>query len=225
MENLTISAGEVSRFVSAEVGTNMYAMTNGCAALIVDPHPSEELLRFLRGRGVEACTILLTHEHPDHTWGIHALQCRFETELICQKYCAEAIATWENNRPAIVTAMLSIQDFRNGTNNAETFQSRYETYLYTADTVFDDGFTLFWKGEAFAFTHTPGHSRGSCCICWNGRAIFTGDSLMKDEPVITRLPGGSTKLYKTVTLPFLTSLDREMFVLPGHGEPFRLGEI
>lgn len=225
MENLTISAGEVRRFASAEVGTNMYAMLRDGKALIVDPHPSEELMQFLRGAGVKACTILLTHEHPDHTWGIHALQCQFETELICQRLCAEAIATWENNRPAIVTAMLSIQDFRNGTNNAELFQSRYETHLYVADTVFDGEYTMLWGKERFAFTHTPGHSRGSCCIQWNEKAIFTGDSLMWDEPVITRLPGGSTKAFKAVTRPFLESLDKEIFVLPGHGRAFCLGEI
>jgi len=224
MDTLMISAGEVCRFVSAEVGTNMYAMLSGRKALIVDPHPSEELMQLLRRMGVKECTILLTHEHPDHTWGIHALQCQFKTELICQRLCAEAIATWENNRPAIVAAMLSIQDFRNGTNNAEAFQNRYETYLYTADSVFDDEYSIRWEKESFVFKHTPGHSKGSCCFQWNGQAIFTGDTIMRDGPVITRLPGGSASSYKTITLPFLESLDRKMFVLPGHGQPFRLGE-
>lgn len=61
------------RFVSPEVGTNMYVMTDGSLALVVDSHNSEEALSFLKENGVTTCTVLLTHEHPDHTCGLHAL--------------------------------------------------------------------------------------------------------------------------------------------------------
>ena len=213
------------RFVSPEVGTNMYVMTNGSLALIIDSHNSEEVLSFLKANDVTACTVLLTHEHPDHTCGLHALQQYFSTTIVCQSLCGEAIASLENNRPTLVTAMLSIQDSRNGTNNAEAFLSRYEEHTYHADIVFDARHYFEWCGEQFHLVHTPGHSRGSCCILWNDHTIFTGDSLLHGMPVITRLPGGSTSLYRTVTVPFLNTLDKKLLALPGHGAEFGLKDL
>lgn len=215
----------MQRFVSPEVGTNMYVMTDESLALIVDAHNSEEALSFLKENGITTCTVLLTHEHPDHTCGLYALQQNFNTTIICQRLCGEAIAKLENNRPTLVTAMLSIQDSRNGTNNAEAFLRRYEEHTYHADIVFDARHNIEWCGEQFFFTHTPGHSSGSCCILWNGHTVFTGDSLLLGMPVITRLPGGSTSLYQTITIPFLNTLDKKFLVLPGHGMEFGLKDL
>lgn len=225
MDMLYVADRCVRRFVSAEVGTNMYVLTEGAHALVIDPHLSEEALSFLGKSTIEECTVFLTHEHPDHTWGLHALQEAFRTVVVCQKACAGAIADRENNRPTLITAMLSVQDSRNGTNNAETFLYRYEEHVYTADVVFGHDLVYAWGRERFVFTHTPGHSEGSCCILWNDAAVFTGDSLLRDVPVITRLPGGSTSRYRELTLPYLKALNRELLVLPGHGAEFRLKDI
>lgn len=225
MDSIKAGKRAVQRFVSPEVGTNMYVMTDESLALIVDPHNSFEAFSFLNERGISACSILLTHEHPDHTCGIYTLQQHFDTTILCQTLCAEAIASFENNRPSLITAMLSIQDSRNGTHNAEAFLKCYECHTYQADIVFDAGYKFEWCGEKFVFAHTPGHSRGSCCILWSDHSVFTGDSLLHNLPVITRLPGGSTLLYRTVTIPFLNSLDKKLLALPGHGAEFYLKDL
>ena len=54
--------------------------------------------------------------------------------------------------------------------------------------------------------------------------IFTGDLLMKDNPTITRFPGGKTKDFQNITIPFLHTLNKEITVLPGHGDIFQLKE-
>ena len=203
----------------------MYVMLEGTHALLVDAHNSGEVLAFLCANGVARCTVLLTHEHTDHTCGLYALQQMFLTDILCQQSCASAIADRNNNRPSLVSAMLSIQDSREGTNKAERFLARYEAHVYAADTVFDVQYIYEWAGERFVLTHTPGHSEGSCCILWNDIAVFTGDSLLRSAPAITRLPGGSSKIYKTVTMPFLKSLNKSTLALPGHGPAFHLGEL
>lgn len=225
MDRLVVGTRPVWRFVSPEVGTNMYVMLEGPHALLVDAHNSKEALAFLRANGVSRCTVLLTHEHTDHTCGLYALQQMFLTDILCQQSCASAIADWDNNRPSLVSAMLSIQDSREGTNKAERFLERYETHVYVADTVFDTQYLHEWAGERFVLKHTPGHSKGSCCILWNDLAVFTGDSLLRSVPVITRLPGGNSRIYKTKTLPFLELLDKALLALPGHGPAFCLGEL
>ena len=225
MERLTIGSRFLLRFVSEDVRTNMYIFLDGTRFLVIDPHPASEALAFLRKAGVSECTVLLTHEHPDHTCGIYSLQREWKTELICQEACGCAIADLNNNHPALIVAMLAVQDMRNGTNTAEHFRQYYEAHVYIPDVTFSTKFELKWGRERFFFVSTPGHTAGSCCIIWNDTTVFTGDSLLLNTPTITRLPGGSTKQYKNITLPFLKSLPRDMFVLPGHGPEFRMADV
>lgn len=224
-ERLTIGSRFLLRFVSEDVRTNMYIFLDGTRFLVIDPHPASEALAFLRKAGVSECTVLLTHEHPDHTCGIYSLQREWKTELICQEACGCAIADLNNNHPALIVAMLAVQDMRNGTNTAEHFRQYYEAHVYIPDVTFSTKFELKWGQERFFFVSTPGHTAGSCCIIWNDTTVFTGDSLLLNTPTITRLPGGSTKQYKNITLPFLKSLPRDMFVLPGHGPEFRMADV
>ena len=225
MERLTIGSRFLLRFVSEDVRTNMYIFLDGTRFLVIGPHPASEALAFLRKAGVSECTVLLTHEHPDHTCGIYSLQREWKTELICQEACGCAIADLNNNHPALIVAMLAVQDMRNGTNTAEHFRQYYEAHVYIPDVTFSTKFELKWGQERFFFVSTPGHTAGSCCIIWNDTTVFTGDSLLLNTPTITRLPGGSTKQYKNITLPFLKSLPRDMFVLPGHGPEFRMADV
>jgi len=213
------------RFASEDVRSNMYILLDGTQALVVDPHPAPGAFELLRKAGITNCTILLTHEHPDHISGVHGFQQAFRTELICHEACAQAIASPSNNHPAIVVAMLAIQDSRNGTNTAEHFRQNYEEHIYHADVIFKERMEWTWGQQHFSFIHTPGHTAGSSCIIWNDAAVFTGDSLLPDAPAITRLPGGSTKLYRTVTLPFLKKLPKDILVLPGHGAEFHMIEV
>ena len=202
----------------------MYVLVEDKLALIVDPHISDELSDFLKQKGVIECTIFLTHEHSDHICGIPDLQKFCKITVICQEFCAKTIVDRERNSPKLTVAMLSIQDSKNGKDTANSFLKKYKEFEYVADLSFESDFEYTWKSESFVFHATPGHSPGGCCICWNDTAIFTGDSLMVSIPVITRFPGGSTKDYKTITVPFLHSLDSNLVALPGHGQIFRLGD-
>lgn len=149
MERLTIGSRFLLRFVSEDVRTNMYIFLDGTRFLVIDPHPASEALAFLRKAGVSECTVLLTHEHPDHTCGIYSLQREWKTELICQEACGCAIADLNNNHPALIVAMLAVQDMRNGTNTAEHFRQYYEAHVYIPDVTFSTKFELKWGQERF----------------------------------------------------------------------------
>lgn len=225
MDQITSKNITIYRFTSLEVGTNMYVLLCKDCALVVDPHPSQEVFFLLNKFRVRKCLILLTHEHPDHTWGIYDIQQNFSTELICQEECAVAIADYNNNDPSYVIAMLAVQDSRNGTNNAISFREKYVTRIYKADLFFKKNYTLFWQNLKLSFFSTPGHSKGSCSCVVNDNIIFTGDSLLYDYPVLTRIPGGSLKQYKDISLPFFCSIKENILALPGHGREFYIYEI
>jgi Zn-dependent hydrolases, including glyoxylases len=97
---------------------------------------------------------------------------------------------------------------------------------YYPDITFTENYTFNWHNITFQFYHIPGHSQGSSLIVMNGQYAFTGDSLLKDLPIIIRFPGSNRADYESITMPLLSNLlTSDMTVLPGHGDPFVLKEI
>jgi glyoxylase-like metal-dependent hydrolase (beta-lactamase superfamily II) len=105
-----------------------------------------------------------------------------------------------------------------------TIPPEIEPYSCMADMVFEKEKTIDWKGHKIELVSTPGHSKGSICIIVDNKYLFSGDSLLRDYPTITRLKGGSYKIYKENTLEFFKFLLPETIVYPGHYESFKLIE-
>ena len=164
-------------------------------ALVIDPHYSDKLSSIFKNNNISDVTILLTHEHPDHTSGVKWITDNYDTTLICHENCAIAISDESNNRPILISFILAEQDKINGTNFAEEFKKHYKPYRCIADITFNRCFAYTWNSHNLKFVSTPGHSRGSCCILLDNILEFTGDSLIYGTETITRFPGGSNKDY------------------------------
>ena len=226
MNKFTYSDITVYNSVYKYIDSNMYIIIRNNCALVVDPHKDEAAEELFREHAVSDITILLTHEHSDHISGIHWLQSGYKSSLICTENCADYISDIRNTRPILMTFILEQRDMENGTNVLEEFNREYISCSYIADKSFSGNLCMDWNGYSLEFTEIKGHSRGSCIINLDNRLVFTGDSLLKDYPVITRFPGGNTKKYKNETLPFLNGYLRDdMFILSGHGAPFFKKEI
>lgn len=226
MALIKVFENEIHRFVYKYINSNMYLMIDGDEALVVDPHANEEAMELLSERNVKKTIILLTHEHTDHISGIYCFQDGFESSLICCKHCAEHIADEKYTRPTLIKVLLAKQDYENGSNLAKEFESSFNHKKYVADVTFDEEYTFSWRNHSFYLVRIPGHSSGSVCIIMDEKIAFTGDSFLRETPVITRFPGGSTKLFKTVSIPILKRvLKPDMMVLPGHGGRFEVKEI
>jgi len=208
------------------INSNMYMIIRDNEALVIDPHENKDLLLLLLSNDVREVTILLTHEHPDHISGIFWLQEHFDCILICQQCCANYISNPKNVRPILISFVLDERDRINETHFLEQFNSNYVMHTYNADVTFEETLYYEWKKHLLEFYHIQGHSKGSCFIVLDKTVAFTGDSLMKDDPIITRFPGGNRKVYQTETLPLLEkTLNADMTILPGHGTPFIVNEI
>lgn len=221
-----IAGIEIFSSVYEYLDSNMYVLFP-CEgeAIIVDPHVNSEILLFLKERRVSRVYIILTHEHTDHTSGIYWYQDNFESKVICQNNCAVHISDIKKMRPLLISFVLEEQDRENGTHNAEKFKSEYSLRTYKPDITFDDSYYITIGCLDLQLVHIPGHSKGSTLIKVNDIIAFTGDSLMRTNPVITRFPGSDHKLYVEHTLPILSSLPEDMVILPGHGESFPLNEL
>jgi hydroxyacylglutathione hydrolase len=229
MSNCSIEIKEfntdIYRYVYAPVKSNMYIIIEKNQALLIDPHVSDEAYQLLKENCIDNLTIILTHEHFDHSFGVNWFKERFLAVVLCQRSCAESIAVARNNKPFLIALVLSEKDKKEGTSESKELIKNTKPYEIKADIVFEQEFQYRWGSYKLFLKSIPGHTPGSCCIIVDDQILFTGDSLIKDTPVITRFPGGSADEYNNITLPFLHSLDRNMIVLPGHGDIFKLAEV
>ena len=211
-----IAEHDVYRFVMPVIRSNMYIILHDREALIIDPSVNAEAERMLYDARVSKCTILLTHEHFDHTSGVNRLRSLFDCEVICTKTCGELIDDPKKSGADIFPALFlgksaDEQSEIKGLVDAE--------YRCTADIVYENEMAMEWHRLPIFMKEMPGHSRGSQIIHIDQNYIFTGDNLVPGEKTITKLPGGSRRSYQQVVRPYLRSLPDTSMIYPGHGDP------
>lgn len=179
----------------------------GGPCLIIDPGTlnCENLLKTLNKKKLNPEYVLLTHEHFDHIWGVNKLKENYNCKIICSNECAKRIIDKKKN--------MSI--FYNNVG--------FETY--PADILIEDiNLNFVWENIKFQFIKTEGHTIGSMCI-YTKNYLFTGDTLIRDNPTITKFPSGNfQKLIKSYNEINLLLSKFNPLVFPGHGESFLLNE-
>lgn len=214
----------VYRLVYEPVASNMYAILKGSKALVVDPHKSDDLLELFRENYVKSVNILLTHEHYDHTSGLRWLYDLYSSKIYCHKACGETIAVKRKNNPALIAMVLADKDKKDGGNRYENFKKEFVPYACDADYVFDEQVVWDIEGIDVRGVATPGHSPGSAFYYIDEMLAFSGDTLLKDFPIVTRFKTSSQEVYETKTLPYLRKLNPNLILIPGHGDPFEARE-
>lgn len=208
------------RCIYAPIKSNMYIIINKKEAVVIDPNNNSEGFELLRKNSIDRIHLLLTHEHYDHAMGINIFRGAFKhVDLFCQKEAAKSIENPRRNNPMMVAFVLAVQDMKDGGHRYDDFKAQYKPFESYADACFDEECVKDIAGLKFHFRHTPGHCPGSCCIEL-GDYVFTGDSLLKSDPVILRFPESNKDDYKRITLPYLHSLPEGTIVFPGHGDSF-----
>ena len=217
------SASRIRRFVFDVMGTNAYVVSAGNEVIVVDPHRNAEMMECLRSLKPSRVVILLSHEHPDHTFGVPDIVREFTCCLICQRRCAEAIGDMRNNRPLLMGLVLSRSCSPVEANRAREFLASFPRYALRADNVFDDNLSFMVGDRYLEMVAAPGHSPGGCLIKMDDECVFTGDNLILNTPPILRFPGSSQKDFMEITQQHLDAIPDDMLVLPGHGESFLMG--
>ncbi len=91
----------------------------------------------------------------------------------------------------------------------------HENSPLEGDRILRDGDEIRVGEETVRVMHTPGHTEDSICL-YDGRNIFTGDTLFVGSCGRTDLPGGSAeKLFKSLHDSIL-KLPEETVIYPGH---------
>lgn len=200
----------------APIDSNMYLIMQNNSALLIDPCISEEVLDNMRKNNINNVMIILTHEHYDHISGVNWMRGKIKNvKVYCSDKCSKLIVNSHKNLAAYLFAIFREREL-------ETWQL---DYVCEADATFDGEITINWENHELYLKETKGHSLGSICVLVDNKYLFCGDSLISGTSVITRLPGGSRLMYNEETLPFLRSLNGEVWVFPGHGEMQKLRDF
>lgn len=220
MKTLKLNNLVVYQFISFPIRSNMFIIFQKNNALLIDPHYSLEALNLLELNNVNEITIILTHEHPDHTSGVNFFREKYQSLLICNEICAQRIAIKRNNQPTIILMKLMEEDKKNKTNLVQRYKEKNPPYICFADVVFKSEKTFNWFNSLIKLTSTPGHSPGSITIEYDKKLLFTGDYLIKDTPVIARFKDSSIQDLKNITIPYFEKINHELVILPGHGNAY-----
>ncbi len=204
---------KVAAYPGLYIDEKMYMLCSGKKVLLVDAVFNEDAFQRLEEIRPEEVLIILTHEHIDHIYGVNEWRRKYPCKVLCSAKCAGGIADTKKNLARYKEVLLG---------DCVKSEDLAVDYVCTADITFENTYEFTWEGHMLELRETPGHSAGSICVMLDKSILFTGDSLLKDDPVITRLPGGSRKDYEDLTLPYLESLDPHVQVYPGHGGPARL---
>ncbi|CAK7063404.1 MBL fold metallo-hydrolase [Tissierella sp.] len=210
-----IANSELYVFSFQPIDSKMYIIISKDRAIIIDPCVDENAMKLLMDRAVKDIIILPTHEHYDHISGINWLKNSLNCKVIAIEECAKNLSNPKRNASAHFSALFlfSLEEVKE-----EIEKKNIKPYICNADEIFNEQKSFNWEGHKIDIVKTPGHSKGSVCIRVNDEYVFTGDSLIKGIPTITRLPGGSKKEFQEITLPFLKSLSPTVIIFPGHGE-------
>lgn len=198
----------IKTFVNKPVPSNCYVLfdkevNNDC--VVIDPGSKSEadLIDFIDGEGLRPLYVILTHEHFDHCWGVNELVHRFHIPTICSQLCAEAI--------------------KHEKQNCSVFYDNKGAFVINSETISIESVRLIKVIEEreLRFFITPGHTDASISFVIDS-CLFTGDTLIKDERTVTKLPTGSVSKVKE-SLNLLSSLQgKGYYVYPGHGDSFPL---
>lgn len=198
---------EIRRFESDLLSSNMYLIIEDEAAIVIDPFrdaaPAE---------GLTIDKIILTHEHYDHISGVNLWKTSTRAPVLCSKDCAENISNARKNLSKLFDVFCELQTW------VEIREKPNPDLNYTceADEVFEDKMDFIWHGHTIQLFTMPGHSPGSIGILVDQNCFFSGDSLMENQKIELRLPGGSKIQWKTIGEPRLNELPDVIHVYPGH---------
>lgn len=183
---------------------------NDC--IIIDPFEWEGIKTWLATNKKRCSLVILTHEHYDHIGAVNQLKKEYRCTIVASEKCAECVADFRLNFSAYYDVLMQLHGYK---ENIKTNPYTIEKI----DITFNRQLDLYFHDTKIHLVETPGHSPGSICI-EIGSALFTGDSLLRDTPAITKFPKGSKKDYNNITYPYLITIDRQTMVYPGHGESF-----
>ena len=200
-----IGTFNITCIVTAEQwNQNTYIIKNrrSSSTVIVDPGGDADLIaKHIRDIDAKVARVLLTHPHHDHVGA--AAQVSEFFNVPCELHRKDARLLHHAPMYALIFANKQIPPV-----------ARFELFEELHNPT---------EEPALRSIHTPGHTKGSTCYLFDG-FVMTGDTLLRRRVGRTDFPGGSAVVIAESVSRLLTQLKDKIFIFPGHGKPWTIGE-
>lgn len=198
----------IDRFEHVDFTSNTYMIRtkdHDKNVYLIDAGNSEEVLKSLNpNQKVKA--IFLTHSHYDHIYGINEIIDHFPSCIVyCSEYAYEGLCSDKLN--------LSFYHL-----NPIVFKGKSVYFIYNSMSI------KLYNNYYLKVLGTEGHNKGSLSFIVN-EGIFTGDSLIPGNSVVTKLKSGNKIDAKKSIHKIYDLLGSNKNIYPGHGPIYKKSEV
>lgn len=177
----------------------LYACPATREAAIIDPGDEpEKILKAIKELQLTPKYIINTHGHIDHICAIDAVSAVYPVPLAIH--------------PADVP--LYTDEW-----TAQEYGMTTPFVKRKPDILLQEGDTISFGQITLKVIHTPGHTPGGICLIHQPYCVFSGDTLFHRSIGRTDFPGGSYEQIEQSIRNKLYTLEDELVVFPGHGQP------
>lgn len=199
---------DITTVINLQYNSNTYLIRSKEATLncyLIDIGNSECVLQSLEVQQ-EIKAIFLTHAHYDHICGVNEILAHFPDCLIyCSEYTSKALS--------------------DSKLNLSFYHKTPVSYSGANVRILTDGdFIQLFDNLDLQVLETPGHNAGSLSFKIEN-TIFTGDSLIPECSIVTKLKSGNKLQAAESTIKIKDHSTTSTTIFPGHGKSFLAGEI
>jgi glyoxylase-like metal-dependent hydrolase (beta-lactamase superfamily II) len=186
--------------VVGQLGVNCFILGDAetKVGVIVDPGADpEKVLAVVKAKGLKITHVINTHGHFDHVGGNRAVVAATGAKLLIHR----------EDEPF----------YGQVGQTANQYGIKAENSPPPTDYL-DDGTVITFGRYQIRAIHTPGHTKGGCCLYLpDVGKLISGDTLFADSVGRTDFPGGSQAQLEASIRNKLFILPDETAVYPGHG--------
>ncbi len=182
-----------------ESNTYLIEKENSIDCFLVDCGDVDDIIGYLRKRGLVLKGIFLTHTHFDHIYGLNSMIDEFP-DLV--------VYTSGFGKIGLFSDKLNLSRYY-----LHPFVFQYPDRV---EVLNEKSNVNLWEQDEIEIIETPGHDR-SCLTYKVDNNLFSGDSFIPGIKVVTSLPN-SNKTDAEVSLHRILSLSKDCNLCPGHGE-------
>lgn len=182
---------------------NTYIVYEDAGGIIIDPGNSTDIiLEKAKELNINLEYIFITHCHYDHIEYMEDLREKLNIPLVSGNKASKNI--------------------QNPNINLSLYGLGFKLYAKESDIILKDGEIKNFCGMDIKCIYTPGHT--DCGVCYViGDSIFTGDTLFLRSIGRSDLPTGNQETLINTIKEKLYTLDDELNVYSGHGNPSKIG--
>ncbi|MCA6070102.1 MAG: MBL fold metallo-hydrolase [Endomicrobium sp.] len=188
---------KIKKILSGSLDENCYVVYDSetLHAAIIDPgEDGDKVILEIEKDRFNPEILINTHGHFDHILSDDKIRSKFKIQL----------AIHEND------VSLLLDSYKNGSDLCNVHGT-----VKSPDILLEDNQEIKLSFATFKVLHTPGHTKGSICLLFDG-FLITGDTLFAGTVGRTDLDGGSSE-EMFVSLSKLKKLNPSLVIYPGHG--------